>query len=50
MIAKAGDETKVVAQGLDKPRGIAVDIGADGSRTVYWATYGDGTIRRVRVK
>jgi sugar lactone lactonase YvrE len=50
MVSKTGDETKVVAQGLNKPRGIAVDIALDGSRTVYWATYGDGMIRRVRVR
>lgn len=50
MIAKDGSTTKVVAHGLDRPRGLAVDRGLDGSVVVYWAGYGDGTIRRVRVR
>lgn len=50
MIAKDGSTTKAVAQGLDRPRGLAVDRGLDGSVTVYWANYGDGTVRRVRVR
>jgi len=50
MFAKSGKETKVVAEGLDKPRGIAIDQGVDGSTTIYWATYGDGMIRRARVR
>lgn len=50
MIAKSGATTRVVAEGLDKPRGLAVDKGLDGSYTVYFATYGDGKIMRVRVR
>lgn len=50
MVAKDGSETKVVAKDLDKPRGLAIDKGLDGTTTVYWAGYGDGTIRRVRVR
>lgn len=50
MIAKSGAMTRVVAQGLDKPRGLAIDKGLDGSYTLYFATYGDGKIMRVRVR
>lgn len=50
MVSKAGDETKIVAQGLDKPRGLALDVASDGAHVVYWANYGDGTIRRTRVR
>jgi hypothetical protein len=50
MVAKSGANSMVVAQGLDQPRGIAVSVAADGSHTVYWADYGDGTIRRARVR
>ena len=50
MMSKTGTETKVVAAGLDKPRAIVVDVGADGSHTLYWTGYGDGTIRRAKVR
>jgi hypothetical protein len=50
MVAKSGSESIVIAKGQNRPRGIAVDVGLDGSHTVYWATYGDGTIWRVRVR
>jgi hypothetical protein len=50
MVAKDGTETKVLAQGLDQPRGLAVDRTLDGAVVVYWAGYGDGSIRRVRVR
>ncbi len=46
MVAKAGNDTRVLVRGLNKPRGIAVDVAADGSRTAYWANAGDGTIKR----
>lgn len=49
-IAKDGSETVVVAQGLDKPRGLAVDRALDGAVVVYFASYGSGTVQRVRVR
>lgn len=48
-VAKAGTDTRVLVRGLDKPRGIAVDVSADGARTAYWANAGDGTIKRARL-
>jgi hypothetical protein len=50
MLAKSGGTAIVVAKGQNRPRGIAVDVAPDGSHTVYWATYGDGKIWRVRVR
>ncbi len=50
MLAKAGGAPIPVANGQSRPRGIAVDVTADGSHTVYWATYGDGKIWRARVR
>jgi hypothetical protein len=50
MVPKAGGAAVGLATGQNRPRGIAVDVAPDGSRTVYWATYGDGKIWRVRVR
>lgn len=47
---QAGAQTVVLAKSQSKPRGIVVDVAADASHTVYWATYGDGKIWRVRVR
>jgi hypothetical protein len=47
---QAGAQIVVLAKTQSKPRAIAVDVAADGSHTVYWATYGDGKIWRVRVR
>ena len=50
MVAKSGTETRIIAQGLDKPRGLTVDKALNGSVTLYWVTYGDGMVRRIRVR
>jgi hypothetical protein len=50
MLAKSGGAAIIVANGQNRPRGIAVDVAPDGSHTVYWATYGNGKIWRVRVR
>ena len=50
MLGKAGGDARSIAKGQNRPRGIAVDVAPDGSHTVYWATYGDGKIWRVRVR
>jgi hypothetical protein len=50
MLSKAGGDPIALAKGQNRPRGIAVDVAPDGSHTVYWATYGDGKIWRVRVR
>ena len=50
MLAKSGGTAVGIATGQNRPRGIAVDVAPDGSHTVYWATYGDGKIWRVRVR
>jgi hypothetical protein len=50
MVAKAGGDSLRIAKAQNRPRGIAVDVAPDGSHTVYWATYGDGKIQRVRVR
>lgn len=49
VLAKSGGPATGLASGQNRPRGIAVDVAPDGSRTVYWATYGDGKIWRARV-
>lgn len=50
MVAKSGGDAVTIAKAQNRPRGIAVDVAPDGSHTVYWATYGDGKIQRVRVR
>jgi hypothetical protein len=50
MLSKAGGNPVSLAKSQNRPRGIAVDVAPDGSHTVYWATYGDGKIWRVRVR
>lgn len=50
MVQKTGGAAVGLAKGQNRPRGIAVDVAPDGSHTVYWATYGDGKIWRVRVR
>jgi hypothetical protein len=50
MVPKAGGAPRVLAKGLGKLRGIATLAAGDGTRNVYWAGYGDGTIRSVTVK
>ncbi len=50
MVPKAGGKPVELGKALNRPRGIAVDVAADGAHTVYWATYGDGKIWRVRAR
>jgi hypothetical protein len=50
MVPKAGGQSVELAKALNRPRGIAVDVAADGTHTVYWTTYGDGKIWRVRAR
>ncbi|MBX3189392.1 MAG: hypothetical protein KF819_20380 [Labilithrix sp.] len=50
MVPKAGGAAKVLAGGLGKLRGVAAGAASDGTPTVFWASYGDGTIRSVAAR